>query len=137
MKVGSKKPVKNKNGALSRPFDAGILSKARDIANKYRIVLEPDENCGYVGTSLEMPGVMGDGTTPDECVKHVRGGLVVGVAYLLEKGQEPPAPENEQVRNKQINIRVTEAEQRRLKEAAKAMGFSDISDFMRTTILSK
>jgi predicted RNase H-like HicB family nuclease len=137
MKAGSKKPVKSKNEALSRPFDPHILARAREIANKYRIVLEPGENSGYVGTSLEMPGVMGDGTTPNACVKHVRDGLVVGVAYLLEKGQEPPTPENEQVRNKQINIRVSEAEQRRLKEAAKAMGFSDISDFMRTTILSK
>jgi predicted RNase H-like HicB family nuclease len=120
---------------IDRPFDPAILEKARQIANKYRILLEPQPGYGYVGTSLEMPGAMGDGMTADDCVGSVLESLIVGVAYLLESGQNPPAPADEQVRNKQVNIRVTEAEQRRLKEAAKASGFNDISDFMRTKLL--
>jgi predicted RNase H-like HicB family nuclease len=135
MKKESKKPVKKTNKDLNRPFDPAILEKAREIVSKYQIVLQPDGDCGYVGSSLEMPGVMGDGQTADACVNHVRQGLIVGVAYLLETGKTPPVPAGEQIRNKQINIRVTEAEQRKLKEAAKAKGFNDISDFMRTTFL--
>ncbi len=130
-----KEPVKIDRKRIDRPFDPGILEKAREIADKYRIVLEPHPDCGYTGTSLEMPGVMGDGQTADACVKHVREGLVVGVAYLLESGKTPPVPADEQIRNKQINISVTETERCRLKEAAKAKGFTDISDFMRTTFL--
>lgn len=131
----SKEPVRNNEQDISRPFDTAILGKAREIAGKYRIVLEPHPDGGYIGTSLEMPGAMGDGRTADACVKHVREALVVGVAYLLESGQAPPVSAGEQIRNKQINIRVTESEQRRLKEAAAAKGFTDISDFMRTTLL--
>ena len=130
-----KERVMNRQEDIARPFDPSILEKAREIANKYRIVLEPHPECGYIGTSLEMPGAMGDGRTADACVKHVREAIVVGVAYLLETGQTPPVPAAEQIRNKQINIRVTESEQRRLKEAAAAKGFTDISDFMRTTLL--
>jgi predicted RNase H-like HicB family nuclease len=131
----SEKPARNDAQDIARPFDPAILQKARRIAEKYRIVLEAHPDCGYIGTSLEMPGAMGDGRTPDACVKHVREALVVGVAYLIETGQTPPVPADEQIRNKQINIRVTEAEQRRLKEAAAAKGFTDVSDFMRTTLL--
>jgi predicted RNase H-like HicB family nuclease len=127
--------VKNSPQNIARPFDPAILEKAREVANKYRIVLEPHPDCGYIGTSLEMPGAMGNGKTPDDCVKHVRGALIVGVAYLLESGKTPPAPADQQVRNKQINIRVSEAERRRLKEAASAKGFTDILDFMRTISL--
>jgi predicted RNase H-like HicB family nuclease len=136
MQNASKKRVTNKSDDAGRPFGRAILHEAREIAEHYRIVLEPDAECGFVGTSLEMPGVMGDGETPDACVRHVREGLVVGVAYLLESGKAPPLPADKQIRNRQINIRVTEAEQRRLKEAARANGFTDVSDFIRTKLLS-
>jgi predicted RNase H-like HicB family nuclease len=137
MRKQSKKPVGNilKNPAIDRPFDPVILERAREIARKYRIILEPHDDCGYVGTSLEMPGVYNDGKTPDECVRMVRESLTSAVAYLIEKGKTPPVPADEQVRNKQVNIRVTEAEQRRLKEAALARGYTDISDYLRTSAL--
>jgi predicted RNase H-like HicB family nuclease len=137
MRKQSKKPVGKfpKTTVADRPFDPAILERASEIARKYRIVLEPDNDCGYLGTSLEMPGVYNDGKTPDECVKSVRESLTIAVAYLIEKGKIPPLPEDEQVRNKQVNIRVTEAEQRRLREAALARGYSDISDYLRSSVL--
>jgi predicted RNase H-like HicB family nuclease len=134
----STKPAKNdRKLAIDRPFDPAVLKRAAAIARKYRIVLEPLDDGGYLGTSLEMPGVFGDGRTADECVKTVREALSVGVAYMLEIGEAPPMPADQQVRNKQVNIRLTEAEQIRLKEAATAQGFTDISDFIRTTTLRK
>jgi predicted RNase H-like HicB family nuclease len=122
--------------ALGRPFERRLLERAIEIARRYRIILEAsDDDCGYLGSSLEMPGVFADGKTPDECVAETREALTAAVAYLLEKGETPPAPADEQIRNKQINIRVTEAEQQRLREAAKARGFNDVSDYVRTTSL--
>src|SRR3954469_12815342 len=118
-----------------RPFDTALLDRARAIAQKYRIILEPSDECGYVGSALEMPLVFGDGTSADVCVASVRESLTVAVAHILEKGEEPPVPADEQQRNKQINIRVTEAEQRRIREAATARGFTDLSDYVRTTSL--
>lgn len=125
------------DAALDRPFDPAILARAREIARRYRIVLENcDNECTYLGTSLEMPGVFADGETPDKCVEEVREALTFAVAHLIEMGETPPAPADEQVRNKQVNIRLTEAEQARLREAAKARGFNDISDYIRSTTLA-
>jgi predicted RNase H-like HicB family nuclease len=125
----------DKSKAIDRPFDPKILARARAIAWQYRIVLEPDAECGYIGSSLEMPSVYDDGLTADQCVQAVREALTAAVAYLIESGQVPPVPAKDQVRNKQVNIRLTEAEQTRLKEAAKSHGFSDISDYVRSTSL--
>lgn len=122
--------------ALDRPFDPPIVQEAARIAQKYRIILEQDEDCGYIGSSLEMPNVYGDGRTADRCVNNLREALTVAVAYLLESGQAPPAPADEQVRDKQINVRLTDTEQRRLREAAKARGYTDISDYVRSTTLA-
>ena len=121
--------------ALDRPFDPQILEQAARIARKYRIILEPNDECGYIGSALEMPKVYADGATADACVRNVREALIAAVAYLLEKGDVPPAPADEQVRNKQVNIRVSEAEQRRLRAAALARGFADISDYVRSASL--
>jgi predicted RNase H-like HicB family nuclease len=132
------KPVKAKRveKAIARPFDPTVLARAKTLAWQYRITLEPDPDYGYLGSSLEMPSVYNDGQTADECVEAVREALTAAVAYLLESGQTPPTPAKDQLRNKQVNIRVTEAEQRRLKEAARSHGFSDISDYVRSTALS-
>lgn len=134
-KKSTKRQEKSKGEVVDRPFDPVILERAKEIARHYQIVLEPDEDCGYVGSSLEMPSVYGDGLTANECVESVRGALTAAVAYLIESKQIPPTPAKDQVRNKQVNIRVTEAEQRRLREVAKSRGYSDISDYVRSASL--
>jgi hypothetical protein len=50
--------------ALDRPFAPEVLERARKFAKRYRIVLEPEAECGYVGSSLEMPNVYADGARP-------------------------------------------------------------------------
>ena len=120
--------------AIDRPFDPAVLENAKAIAWKYQIVLEPHEDCGYIGSALELPTVYSDAKTADECVAVVREALTAAVAYLIESGKTPPAPAKDQVRNKQLNIRVTETEQRRMKAAAKARGCSDVSEYVRTLI---
>lgn len=112
-----------------------VLERAKELARKYRIILEPSEDCGYIGSSLEMPNVYADGLTADVCVDNVREAIAGAVAYLIEIGKTPPLPPEEQTRNKQVNIRVTEAEQRKLRAAAVANGFSDTSEYIRSRSL--
>ena len=123
-----------KRESLDRPFDPAIFRRARELACKYRIVLEPNDECGYLGSSLEMPNVYADGPTVDECVKNVREAIAGAVAYLIETGKAPPLPPEAQVRDKQVNVRVTAAERQRLRAAAVANGFSDTSEYIRNKV---
>ena len=127
----STKPSKK----IDRPFDADILRRARQIADSYQIVIQSEDG-DYYGRGLEMPYVMNDGKTPDECVKATREALTVAVAYLLESGKAPPPPASEQTRSEQINIRVTTEEKLLLEEAARSRGFRGISDYVRSASLS-
>jgi predicted RNase H-like HicB family nuclease len=122
--------------ALDRPFDRAILNQAHEIAASYRLILEPNDEVGFMGTSLEMPNVWGDGRTPDHCVRETREALVSVIATMLEKGEAPPVPSAEGRRTEQINIRVTAEEKLLLEEAARNKGFRGISDFVRSTTLA-
>ena len=122
--------------ALDRPFDPAILKRARQLASQYRLILEPDPDLGFMGSSLEMPNVWGDGRTPDRCVRQTREALISVIATMLERGEVPPAPVSQRRRQEQINIRVTAEEKLMLEEAARSKGFRGISDFIRSTSLS-
>ena len=138
MSDSRKKPVRNKKtrGVLDRPFDPAIIRRATELARSYKIVLEPDPDEGFVGQVLEAPQWIGVGKTPDTCVKETREIAISAVATMLEDGETPPAPASQNLRNEQINIRVTAEEKLRLEEAARSKGFRGISDFVRSTTLS-
>ncbi len=121
---------------LDRPFDPAILRRAEAIAARYRVILEPEEGVGYLGRGLELPNVMGDGATPNECVKNVREALVAVVAHLLERRKNPPAPSIEGRRTAQINVRLTEEEKLLLEEMARREGFRGVADYVRTKSLA-
>jgi predicted RNase H-like HicB family nuclease len=131
MSAKSKKPSRK----LDQPFDAEILRRAREIADSYQIIIQSEDG-EYYGRGLEMPYVMNDGKTPDQCVNATREALAVAVAYLLESGKAPPPPASEQTRSEQINIRVTTEEKLLLEEAARSRGFRGISDYVRSASLS-
>lgn len=131
MSAKLKKPSKR----VDRPFDAEVLRRARGIAESYQIIIQSEDG-EYFGRGLEMPYVMNDGRTPDQCVKATREALTAAVAYLLESGKAPPPPASEQTRNEQINIRVTSEEKMLLAEAARSRGFRGISDYVRSASLS-
>jgi predicted RNase H-like HicB family nuclease len=119
-----------------RPFAAAVLRQAKDLARKYRLIHEPNEDLGFMGTSIEMPLVFGDGRTPDACVHETREALVSAIATMLENGETPPAPSSEDLRTEQVNIRLTPGEKLLLEEAARSKGFRGVSDFVRTTTLT-
>src|SRR4051812_26952649 len=105
------------SGKIDRPFDPAILRRAREIADSYQIILQFEDGL-YYGRGLEMPTVMNHGKTPDACVRATKDILTTAVAYLLEKGETPPAPAAENKRTEQVNVRLTAEEKLLLEEAA-------------------
>jgi predicted RNase H-like HicB family nuclease len=121
--------------AIDRPFESALLKRAVEIASAYQIILQFEDG-EYYGRGLEMPLVMNDGKTPDECVRATRESLISAVATLLEKGEQPPAPASEAKRSEQVNVRLTVEEKLLLDEAARRRGFKGLGDFVRTTALA-
>jgi predicted RNase H-like HicB family nuclease len=121
--------------AIDAPFDPAVLKRARTIAAGYRIVLEPSETLGYVGSSIEMPGVFDAGKTPDECFKKTRDALMYAVATMIEAGERPPTGKAK--RTMQVNIRLSPEEKYQLEAAAARLGFRAISDFLRAAGLER
>ena len=138
MSDSRKKPAgkKRTKDALDRLFARDILRRATELAQSYKIVLEPDPDEGFVGQVLEAPMWIGVGKTADACVRETREIAISALATMLEAGQAPPVPSSQNLRNEQINIRVTAEEKLRLEEAARSKGFRGISDFVRSTTLS-
>ena len=61
------------------------------IAERFQIVLMFEDGEWY-GRGLELPLVMADGKTPDECVAATREALMGVASLMLEKGRRPPPP---------------------------------------------
>jgi predicted RNase H-like HicB family nuclease len=127
--------LKKSSKRLNRPFSDEILRQARAIAQGFQIIIEFEDG-EYYGRGVELPNVMADGKTPDECVSAIRDALTTGVAFLLENGEQPPPPASENLRTEQINVRVTADEKVRLETAARSKGFRGISDFVRNASLA-
>lgn len=135
-KLPKKRAGKKKDLPIDRPFDSKVLERAYALAAKYRLVLEPDEDEGFIGRALEWPECVGIGKTPDACVRETRELLASAAATMIEQGDTPPMPSSQQLRQEQINIRVTAEEKLLLEEAARSKGFRGISDFVRSTTLA-
>jgi predicted RNase H-like HicB family nuclease len=121
--------------AIDRPFNPRVLKQAREIARRYQIVLQVEEN-GYLGRCLELPLVMGDGKTADECIANVRDAVIATVAFMLEDNNRPPTPAADQTRSVQLNIRLTSSEKAILEQAAQQRGFRGVSDYVRHAALT-
>ncbi len=120
---------------LARPFDPALLRRAREIASSYRLTFEADPDVGYLGSSVELPGVFADGKTIEACARETLEALTTTVATLLETGQRPPSPASEGKREQQVNIRLTADERLRIEEAARVEGFRSVSDYIRAAAL--
>ena len=65
---------------------------ARDLALRYTFLIKPGVERGYIGTVAELPGVVADGNTSDECSRHLRSLLQYVLATYLHDGETPPPP---------------------------------------------
>jgi predicted RNase H-like HicB family nuclease len=130
-----RKDVQAKRDAIDRPFDPAILKRARQIADRYQVVVRYEDG-KYYGRGLELPGAMDDGKTPDECVTNTREAMVAVVGYMLEEGQTPPLPASEGARTEQVNVRLTAEERLAMEQAAQRQGFRGLSDYVRAAALA-
>lgn len=124
-----------KSEAPDRPFDPAILRQAREIAASYRLTFESEPDVGFVGSSVEMPGVFADGKTIESCARETLEALATTVATMLEMDERVPAPASESKREQQVHIRLTADERLRIEESARQAGFRSVSDYMRYTAL--
>jgi len=74
---------------------------------------------------------------PSYSPADTREAMIGVVAYMLEKGQRPPAPAREGHRTEQINVRLTSEEKSILETRARAAGFKGIADFVRTIAMAE
>ncbi len=132
------KKIRNESERLDRPFDRAVLKRAREIASRYSLILEPEPQVGYVGSAMELPNVFADGASPDRCVKETLAALTGVVARMIELGQTPPAPaQQSEQRDVQLNIRVSAREKLLIEKAAKAKGFTGVSEYLRSVAVGE
>lgn len=131
----SKKKSKKASKTIDRPFDPEILRKARQIAEKYHVVLRKEDGI-YFGRTIEFWYAMNDGKTPAEAIEKTIDITTSAVALMLEEGEIPPTPASEDRRDEQVNVRISAFERAFLSEAARNKGYRGISDFMRAAALA-
>jgi predicted RNase H-like HicB family nuclease len=120
--------------AVDRPFDPAVRKRAREIAERYQVLLWFEDGEWY-GRGVELPGAMADGRTPDECVANLRDAFTLGVGHMLETRRTPPSPAVEGARVEQVNIRLSAAERMELEELARQGGHRGIADYLRAAAL--
>lgn len=130
----TQKKSSQNNKAIDRPFAPAILRRARELAAKYRLLIEKSPD-GYTAQVFEMTNILGFGTTLNKCEKETRELLTTALAFMIENGDEPPAPSTDEKRTEQVNIRLTALEKARLEEASRQQGYRGLSDFIRSKSL--
>ena len=121
-------------GKVDHPSDRALLDRARQIAERYRIIIHREAGEFY-GQALELPGVLNDGKSADACVKNTVDILTTTIATMLEAGQIPPLPASDERRDEQVNVRLSKLEKLTFEETARSRGFRGLSDFLRTSTL--
>jgi predicted RNase H-like HicB family nuclease len=121
----------------AREFEpsAEIIARAREVMAGYSFVLEPDGEGGFVGSTAELPGVIADGATLDECARNLSATLETVIASYLADGESPPAPARREKRTEQINVRFTRAEKQALERESARQGFRGIGDLIRAEVI--
>ncbi len=133
----SKENSESRRGDPKAPFEPAIWNRAKKLAAEYRLILEADGRGGYIGSSVEFPGVLAEGRTVEECVSSVQKALTFAAATMIASGRRPPAPARRGLREAQINVRLTSDEKFTLEDFARRVGFKGISDFVRTAALER
>jgi predicted RNase H-like HicB family nuclease len=122
---------------IDRPFERQVLTRAERIAAEYQILMWQEDG-EYYGRGLEMPHVIGDGPTPDQCMRNTRNILKTAVAVMLEDGQAPPIPARPSAehRSQRITLRFSREEKLRLELLARERGFVGVADYLRACALA-
>jgi predicted RNase H-like HicB family nuclease len=71
-----------------------VVARAEELATRYQIRVRKDGPSAFVGTVNALPTVFGCGTSKAAALEKTRELLKWALAYLLEKGRTPPAPDS-------------------------------------------
>jgi predicted RNase H-like HicB family nuclease len=66
-------------------------SRERQVAMKFTVEYEQEEDGRWLAEVMELPGVLAYGETPDEAVAHAQALALRVVADRLENGDSAPA----------------------------------------------
>jgi len=83
--------------AIDRKFSKEDIQTAKELTRDYCLVIEKNNDLGFVGHCKEMPHVMNDGKTHEECRDNVIEAIQVVLCYMLEAGI--PFPQSQSVSN--------------------------------------
>ena len=111
------------------------LASARQALAEYTFLIEPHEELGYVGSAVELPAVMANGTSRDECVANLEFALETALAAMAEAGKPLPDAASSTTRTEQVNIRLTTREKQLLMLESSRRGYRGISDLLRSRML--
>ena len=125
-----------KTGLLPEHAPPHIAKQARELAEEYQIVVWKEDG-RYYGEGIELPDVMGDGKTPETCIRQTRKAFVVVVETMLMLGKLPPTParQSDEARTEQVNVRLAKREKSFIEAAAKSRGFKGLADYVRSCAL--
>ncbi len=132
---GSPRKLKKDTENVKRSFKPSVLQEAKDVVGQYSVIIEKNDDLGFMGSSVELATVFADGKTPAECYKATQQALIITAATMIENGSRPPQPASKKMRNAQVNVRFTPREKLSLNNAAKTHGFKGISDYIRSAVL--
>lgn len=127
--------AKRGRGRIDRPFDPAILKRAKGIVDRYQVVIRRESD-GYYGRGLELPGALGNGTTPAACLDSTRDSMAAVVAFMIERGETPPPAASDETKLVQLNVRISAGEKMMFEEAARQRG-QGLSDFIRSAGLER
>jgi predicted RNase H-like HicB family nuclease len=114
-----------------------LVKKARQHLSRYSVFIKPDGEGGFIGSATELPGVIADGDTLDECARNLSFALETVIASYLVDGQSPPEPTGREKRTEQVNVRFTRSERNMLQRESAKQGFRGIGDFVRAEVIRK
>lgn len=114
---------------------SAILKRARQVMAGYTFVIQPDGDGSYIGSANELPGVIVDGETPEQCARHLADTLETVIATYLADGVAPPSPTRRERRTEQVNVRFTQSERRMLERESSRQGYRGIGDLIRAEMI--
>lgn len=82
---------KRVKGELAQPFPDRLLRRARQLAQRYRYVVEPEAR-RFCARPVEFPEVIGVGASPDEALRQALELASTAIAVMLESERIPPLP---------------------------------------------
>jgi predicted RNase H-like HicB family nuclease len=108
-----------------------LLKRARKHLAAYSFAIQSDGDGGFIGSASELPGVLAEGETLDECARNLSFALETVIASYLTDGDSPPAPTRREKRTEQVNVRFTRTERNLLERESAKQGFRGIGDLIR------